>query len=156
MPTVQIGRVRPVPKGAHNQAESYQILDVVADSGNSYMAIDVVPNNTLITDTNYWMILAEKGDQGDAGPAGGQGESYPESFETVSKNLQAYPMTLNYSGSQLASVDYDTGVGTITKTLNFSGSQLTSIVLSGDAPNGIDLTKTLTYNGSQLTSIAYS
>lgn len=78
------------------------------------------------------------------------------SFETVSKNLLAYPYTLNYTGSVLNSIVYTVGAGSITKTLNYSGDTLTSIVLSGDTPNGIALTKTLTYTGETLTSVTYS
>lgn len=77
-------------------------------------------------------------------------------FETVAKNLKAYPATLNYSGSTLTSIVYDTGASTATKTLGYTGSNLTTIVLSGDIPAGIDTTKTLSYTGSNLTGVAYS
>lgn len=80
-------------------------------------------------------------------PAGGN------SFESVAKNLTAEDAVLNYTGDDLTSVDYASGV---TKTLNYSGGNLTSIVLSGTTPGGIDLTKTLSYTGSDLTGIAYS
>ena len=82
--------------------------------------------------------------------SGGSGSN---SFETVSKNLSSVGATFNYTGSQLTSIVYTSG---ITKTLNYTGSQLTSIVLSGSTPSGIDLTKTLSYTGSQLTGVAYS
>ena len=76
-----------------------------------------------------------------------------DSFETVSKNLDASGATLNYTGEQLDSIDYANG---ITKTFNYTGDNLTSVVLSGSTPSGIDLTKTLSYTGDNLTGVAYS
>jgi hypothetical protein len=90
------------------------------------------------------------------GPSGPQGESFQETFETVSKNLKSYPYALNYISGKLTSIVYTLPVGSITKTLNYTSGILTSIVLSGDTPSGIDLTKTLTYSGSVLTGVAYS
>lgn len=77
-------------------------------------------------------------------------------FETISRNLSAYPYTLNYTSNILTSIVYTLPLGTITKTFNYTMGQLTSIVLSGDTPSGIDLTKTLNYTGNDLTSITYS
>jgi hypothetical protein len=78
-------------------------------------------------------------------------------FETVSKNLNAYPSTLAYSGGNLSSITYALGGGlTIVKTFSYTGSNLTSIVLSGYTPGGISLTKTLTYSSGNLVGITYS
>lgn len=82
--------------------------------------------------------------------------STAETFETVSKNLKAYPATFNYTNGTLTSIVYTLPSGTITKTLNYTSGTLTSIVLSGDTPAGIDLTKTLGYTSGDLTSITYS
>lgn len=76
-----------------------------------------------------------------------------DSFETVSKNLDASGATLNYTGDNLTSIDYANG---ITKTLNYTGDNLTSVVLSGSTPSGITLTKTLVYSGDNLTGVTYS
>jgi hypothetical protein len=79
------------------------------------------------------------------------------SFETVSKNLKAYPATLNYTGENLTSIEYDLGGGlSIIKTLNYTDGSLTSVVLSGDTPAGISLTKTLDYTGDNLSGVSYS
>lgn len=78
------------------------------------------------------------------------------SFETVSKNLSAYPNVLNYTGENLTSIVYTTDTGTVTKTLDYTGDNLTSITLSGDLPSGIETVKTLSYTGDNLTGIAYS
>jgi hypothetical protein len=78
-------------------------------------------------------------------------------FETVSKNLNAYPATLAYSSGLLTSITYALGGGlTIVKTFNRTGANLTSIVLSGYTPGGISLTKTLTYSSGNLVGISYS
>jgi hypothetical protein len=78
-------------------------------------------------------------------------------FETVSKNLKAYPSTLAYTGGNLTSITYALGGGlTIVKTLAYTGTDLTSIVLSGYTPGGISLTKTLTYSAGNLVGISYS
>lgn len=79
-----------------------------------------------------------------------------DTFETVAKNLRAYPATFNYTSGTLTSIVYTLPSGTITKTLNYTSGTLTSIVLSGNTPTGIDLTKTLGYTGGILTSITYS
>jgi hypothetical protein len=79
------------------------------------------------------------------------------SFETVSKNLNSYPYSINYTGTDLTSIVYTVGAGSITKTFNYTGTELTSIVLSGSGlPSGINLTKTLSYTGTDLTSVSYA
>jgi hypothetical protein len=79
------------------------------------------------------------------------------SFETVSKNLNSYPSTINYTGSVLTSIVYTVGSNSITKTLNYTTGVLTSIVLSGTGlPSGISLTKTLNYTSNNLTSVSYA
>ena len=85
-----------------------------------------------------------------------KGDSYDETFETVSKNLKGKPYVLNYTGGKLTSIEYTIASGNITKTLNYTGDKLTSLVLSGATPTGISLTKTLTYTENTLTNITYS
>ena len=78
-------------------------------------------------------------------------------FETVSKNLKAFPNELNYTGENLTSIVYTTDLGTVTKTLAYTGANLTSITLSGDLPTGLaETVKTLAYTGENLTSITYA
>jgi hypothetical protein len=102
-------------------------------------------------------LQGDKGDQGDAGPQGLPGQSWPESFETIAKNLRGKPYMLSYNGAQITAITYDLGGGeSITKTLNYTGDKLTSITLSGDVPAGAATTKTLTYEGDHLTNIRYS
>jgi hypothetical protein len=78
-------------------------------------------------------------------------------FETVNKNLYAYPATLAYNVfGDLSTITYTLPSGTITKTFNYTAGDLTSIVLSGNTPSGINLTKTLTYTIGNLTGVSYS
>lgn len=112
--------------------------------------------NTLVSGTNIKTINNESIlGSGNLTISGGEG-STAETFETVSKNLKAYPATFNYINGTLTSIVYTIPTGTITKTLNYTSGTLTSIVLSGDTPAGIDLTKSLGYTGNTLTSITYS
>ena len=91
---------------------------------------------------------------GDSDPSVGGGVS---SFETVNRNLKAYPYALNYIGKDTSDIVYDLGGGfTITKTFGYTGKDLTTITLSGDIPMGIDTIKTLGYTSGNLTSISYS
>lgn len=90
---------------------------------------------------------------GGGGSASSTTGGIAESFETVSKNLDASGATLNYTGDQLDSIDY---ANSITKTFSYTGANLTSVVLSGSTPSGINLTKTLSYTGDNLTGVAYS
>ena len=74
-------------------------------------------------------------------------------FETVSKNLPASDATFNYTGEDLTSIVYASG---ITKSFTYGVDGLETITLSGATPGGIDLVKTLSYVSGNLASIAYS
>lgn len=89
------------------------------------------------------------GATGSTGPAG----SAAETFETVSKNLAAEAATLAYTGDDLTSIAYASGV---TKTFAYGVDGLASVTLSGSTPGGIDLVKTLTYSAGKLTGVTYS
>ena len=81
-------------------------------------------------------------------------------FETVNKNISAYPYVINYTLSDdIDTIVYTTPSGSITKTFNYDGGgALASIVLSGSGlPSGLSiLTKTLSYTTGQLTGVTYS
>lgn len=86
-------------------------------------------------------------------PSGGSTSGLAESFETVSKNLNATDAVFNYSSGDLTSIVYASG---IIKTFNYSSGVLTSVVLSGTTPSGIELTKSFTYTSGNLTQVTYS
>ena len=99
-------------------------------------------------------LSEQDGDYGWISLSLGSGQN---TFETVNKNLQAYPATLAYSNGNLSTITYDLGSGlSIVKTFNYTDGSLTSITLSGNTPEGIALTKTFVYAGSNLTGVTYS
>lgn len=65
--STNLGRVAIVPKGTWNSATAYTKLNVVSYAGSSYMAIQNVPIGTPVNDTDYWQIVAEKGQTGGLG-----------------------------------------------------------------------------------------
>ena len=65
--TYDVGRVSFVMKGAWNLATAYEKLDAVTNDGSLYIAKQDVPGGTAITNTTYWQLAAEKGDQGPTG-----------------------------------------------------------------------------------------
>ena len=65
--TYDVGRVSFVMKGAWNLATNYEKLDVVSYNGSLYIAKQDVPRGPAITNTTYWQLAAEKGDQGETG-----------------------------------------------------------------------------------------
>jgi hypothetical protein len=103
-------------------------------------------------------VMGPTGTTGPAGAMGEQGECWAETFETVSRNLAAYPFTLVRDGlGRLGGVAYDLGNGQIiNKTLVREAGRLSRIVLSGDTPAGVALIKTLERDGAgHLTAISY-
>ena len=65
--TYDVGRVSFIMKGAWNLATAYEKLDAVTHDGNLYIAKQDVPGGTAITNTTYWVLAVEKGDQGETG-----------------------------------------------------------------------------------------
>lgn len=84
------------------------------------------------------------------------GESWEQTFESVSKNLKTYPYALRYAAWVLTDITYALPVWPITKTFTYSEWLLVSIQLSGNIPDLTHTTKTLTYNAWVLQSITYS
>ena len=62
-----IGKASIQPLGQWVQTNPYVRLQVVSNLGSSYIAIQDVPANTSISDTDYWMLIASKGDKGNTG-----------------------------------------------------------------------------------------
>ena len=85
------------------------------------------------------------------------GEYIEQSFETISKNLNQYPYSLNYYSGVLTSVIYSLGTGlNISKNLEYNNSGLlVKVSLSGSVPS-ISLNKNLLYSGSNLTGVYYN
>lgn len=82
-----------------------------------------------------------------------------ESFESVSKNIKAYPYVVTYTGGgDVDYITYDLGGGmSIIKTFSYSSGNVSTIVLSDDTPAGISLTKTFTYDvNDNVDNVVYS
>lgn len=60
-----LGKVSITPKGTWNQDTAYERLDLVSFIGGSFLSL--TDNNTaLLTDATEWMVIASKGEKGDA------------------------------------------------------------------------------------------
>lgn len=67
------------PKGEYDPNTAYKALNIVSQNGSSYVAIQDTQGNPP-TNTTYWQLLAQRGEQGAQGiqgPAGPQGEQGP-------------------------------------------------------------------------------
>jgi len=62
-----LGKVAYFNKGAYNSQKNYEINDVVSYNGSSYVSLNDNNQGNLPTNTNYWSVVAEKGDKGDTG-----------------------------------------------------------------------------------------
>ncbi len=88
-----LGRVGIVPRGAFSLGTPYKALDMVTDSGNSYIA-RCDSTGAPLTDSNSWMLAASKGaigstgaqgPQGVSGPQGPTGQNYPTPMSAADK-----------------------------------------------------------------------
>lgn len=59
--TINAGRVRFVSRGTYNNSTQYYLFDLVDYNGSSYIAKENTVGN-LPTNTQYWQLIAEKGD----------------------------------------------------------------------------------------------
>ena len=85
------------------------------------------------------------------------GNFIKNTYETVNKNLKAYPYELNYVSRDLDTIVYTLPDATIiTKTYTYTTGDLTKVVISGNTPVGIQLTKTLSYSSGDLIAVVYS
>lgn len=64
MVTTVLGKVAVTPKGVWSNSVAYEKLDVVSYNGSSYLSVQNVPAATPLSNTNYWLLLAQKGDTG--------------------------------------------------------------------------------------------
>ena len=64
MATVNLGRLKPVFKGAYNSGTAYVIDDIVVYANETYINIQAGTNQQPNTATGYWTKLAAKGTNG--------------------------------------------------------------------------------------------
>ena len=68
MANTSLGKATIIPRGAYSAETEYYRLNLVTDSGNSYLYINPTPSTGVsLTDTSHWQQIAEKGDKGDTG-----------------------------------------------------------------------------------------
>lgn len=67
-----LGKVMITPKGDFAEGVSYAALDLVTYNGGSYVSKKPT-NGQLPTDTDYWQLVAEKGNTGAQGEVGAPG-----------------------------------------------------------------------------------
>ena len=67
--TINAGRVRFVSRGTYNNSTQYYLFDLVDYNGSSYIAKENTVGN-LPTNTQYWQLIAEKGNTGSTGQQG--------------------------------------------------------------------------------------
>ena len=64
MALTNLGRISLFYRGQHSPITEYKYFDWVTSSGNSYAYINPTPSTgTALSDTNYWVCFAEKGDR---------------------------------------------------------------------------------------------
>ena len=65
MATVNLGRIKPVFRGAYSNSTAYVVDDIVTSGNQSYICIQAHGAGTqAVTQTAYWSILAAKGTDG--------------------------------------------------------------------------------------------
>jgi hypothetical protein len=96
--------------GEYNALTSYSIGDAVSYNGSSYVAMGDTTGN-LPTDTNYWQLLAEKGEAGTNGTNGTNGEDGVSIVSILKTNtvglIDTY--TITYSDSSTSTFDVTNG-----------------------------------------------
>lgn len=77
MPTINVGRVRPVYKGDYSSSASYVVLDRVKYQDQIWECVADAPAGTAPQEnaSTYWVLLGVKGDKGDTGAQGPKGDT---------------------------------------------------------------------------------
>ena len=90
-------------RGEHAAINTYNTLDLVTAGGSAYIALKSTLVGTAITDTEYWVQIAAKGDTGPAGPAGpAEFSSFNEIISTVSEPVTFQPkLNLLFDGNNV-------------------------------------------------------
>lgn len=87
MATTVLGKVTVTPKGAWSNSTAYTQLDIVSNNGSSYLAIQNVPSGTALSNTSYWLCLAQKGDKGNTGEIVSASATVDNNYGTPSVNV---------------------------------------------------------------------
>lgn len=74
MSTKNLGRIFPVPAGEYSSSKNYKPLDVVTKNGSSYICKKDATGKDPESQTEYWQLMASKGDRGENGQDGQDGQ----------------------------------------------------------------------------------
>ena len=85
MPDTNLGKVSIRPMGEYNPETQYEELDIVTYQGSSYLSLEAV-QGVLPADGSKWMIIALKGNTGDAGADGVQTFEKPDGGTAVDES----------------------------------------------------------------------
>ena len=69
MATLNLGRIKPVFRGAYAGGTAYVIDDIVTSGGETFICIQASTGNA-VSSASYWTKLAEKGTNGSNGSNG--------------------------------------------------------------------------------------
>ena len=60
MATLNLGRIKPVFRGAYNNSTAYVVDDIVTSGGSSYICIQASTGNA-VSNSTYWSVMASGG-----------------------------------------------------------------------------------------------
>lgn len=127
--------------------EANESINLMATEQVTLVDISVAEAEELI------QVAINEGPEGPQGPPG----TVEDTFETISKNIKAYPFTIEYFEGNPIRIIYDLGGDeSVIKTFGYTDELLTSITLSGNVPNGITLIKNLNYSQGNLVGVSYN
>jgi len=99
-----------------------------------------------------WQVTATTGAKGSAGATG----IIPQTYESISKNLNTYPYTITRSGNLVSYITYTTPNGNYVKNYYYIQGVLSYVTISGALLGSSVYTKTLNYTSGVITSVSYS
>lgn len=110
--TTNLGKVSVTPKGAWAITNAYEILDIVTSGGSSYLAKQDVPTGVALSNTSYWIMIAEKGDGGEVTSASASiSGGYGTPGVSVTAGGTAHERTLAFAFTNLRGEKGETGNG---------------------------------------------
>lgn len=116
--TINAGRVRFVSRGTYNNSTQYYLFDLVDYNGSSYIAKENTLGN-LPTNTQYWQLIAEKGNTGSTGqtgPVGATGNGIASITKTATVGL-VDTYTITYTNGNTTTFTVTNGEdGEVTET----------------------------------------
>lgn len=113
--TTILGRVSIVPKGKYENSTRYNRLDVVQHNGSGYIATHDNLQDIIPGESDDWMLLAERGAEGNPGPEGPEGPSGGAEV-VAAKGTYVFSVVdgrliLSYSGDEVPNFSIDENDG---------------------------------------------